>query len=347
LAIQANSRHPIREYLYGLKWDGVARLETLFIEYLCAEDSRYIREATKKALVGAVARAMEPGCKHDHVLVLVGPQGCGKSTALSKLGKQWFSDSLYTMNGKEAYELLQGSWIVEMGEMAATKRAELEQIKQFISKRADNYRSAYARRAEEHPRQCAFFGSTNDNEFMRDSTGGRRFWPVPVAVTGKGRIADMTDEIIDGVWAEALALYQAGEPWYFDDAELAEDAAAVQAAHTEVDSRVELIVKFLEQPMPRDWNTMPLDARLAYLYDEYGGQLRGETRRDRIAAIEVWVELFRKDPADFTQAVSRSVTALLAQLPNLKRGGKLHPQSPYGRPRAFSVAIPWEAPTSL
>lgn len=124
----------VREYLLSLIWDGEKRCETLFIDYLGAEDSRYTRTVTRKALIGAAARILSPGCKHDHMLVLIGPQGCRKSTTLKKLGKEWFSDSLYTMSGKDAYEQLQGFWIIELSEMAATRKAEVEQIKQFVSK---------------------------------------------------------------------------------------------------------------------------------------------------------------------------------------------------------------------
>lgn len=171
LAIDSNKIHPVRDYLHSLEWDGQPRAEMLFIDYLGAEDSRYTRAVTRKALIGAVARILRPGCKHDHMLVLVGPQGCRKSTTLAKLGKQWFSDSLYTMTGKDAYEQLQGNWIIELAEMAATRKAEIEQIKQFVSKQEDTYRAAYARRTQSHPRQCAFFGTTNDDEFLRDPTG--------------------------------------------------------------------------------------------------------------------------------------------------------------------------------
>ena len=155
LAMQSCMRHPVREYLLNLKWDGVARADTIFIDYLGAEDTEYTRTVTRKALIGAVARIMQPGCKHDHILVLVGPQGCRKSTTLAKLGKSWFSDSFYTVQGKEAYEQIQGFWLIEMGEMAATRKAELESIKQFVSKQSDSYRAAYAKRTQEHPRQQA------------------------------------------------------------------------------------------------------------------------------------------------------------------------------------------------
>lgn len=146
LALADVTRHPVREYLRSLIWDGEKRCETLFIDYLGAEDSRYTRTVTRKALIGAAARILSPGCKHDHMLVLIGPQGCRKSTTLKKLGKEWFSDSLYTMSGKDAYEQLQGFWIIELSEMAATRKAEVEQIKQFVSKQEDNYRAAWSLR---------------------------------------------------------------------------------------------------------------------------------------------------------------------------------------------------------
>ena len=184
LAMLKCSRHPVREYLEGLTWDGTPRADTIFIDYLGAEDTEYTRTVKRKALIGAVARVMQTGCKHGHILVLVGPQGCRKSTTLAKLGKSWFSDSFYTVQGKEAYEQLQGFWLIEMGEMAATRKAELEQIKQFVSKQSDSYRAAYARRTQERPRQCAFFGTTNDDEFLRGARGGRRVWPDAVAGEG-------------------------------------------------------------------------------------------------------------------------------------------------------------------
>ena len=205
LAIDSNKIHPVRDYLHSLEWDGQPRAEMLFIDYLGAEDSRYTRAVTRKALIGAVARILRPGCKHDHMLVLVGPQGCRKSTTLAKLGKQWFSDSLYTMTGKDAYEQLQGNWIIELAEMAATRKAEIEQIKQFVSKQEDTYRAAYARRTQSHPRQCAFFGTTNDDEFLRDPTGARRFWPVTVTKAGCVNGDKLTPEIVDQIWAEVVS----------------------------------------------------------------------------------------------------------------------------------------------
>ena len=334
LAMLQTKRHPVREYLNSLVWDGQKRADTLFIDYLDAADTVYTREVTRKALIGAVARIMRPGCKHDHILTLVGPQGCRKSTTLAKLGKQWFSDSLYTLTGKDAYEQLQGYWIIEMGEMAATRKADLEQIKQFVSKQSDSYRAAYARRTQEHPRQCAFFGSTNDDEFLRDPTGGRRFWPV--AVTDKGReFADgLTDEIVDQIWAEIVVRYQAGESWHLS--EVAEAMARqVQAEHTELNGKQGLIEKYLETLLPPDWENRDLENRLMYLSGGFGSEEKGTVQRDRVCAIEIWQELFKGDPKTFTQAQARELNGILRRLPGWKSRSSADCGKLYGRQRAF------------
>ncbi len=307
LALADVTRHPVREYLQSLVWDGEKRCETVFIDYLGAEDSRYVRTVTRKALIGAAARILSPGCKHDHMLVLVGPQGCRKSTTLKKLGKDWFSDSLYTMTGKDAYEQLHlfliiengemaATWnrksttlkklgkdwfsdslytmtgkdayeqlhlflIIENGEMAATWNAEIESIKQFVSKQEDNYRAAYARRTQCHPRQCAFFGTTNDEEFLRDPTGALLFWPVVVTDAGKTLGEKLTSAIVDQIWAEVVTYYEAGETWYLDSA-VEEMARKVQADHTEANGKLGLIENFLAVPLPEGWDDWDLEKRL-------------------------------------------------------------------------------------
>lgn len=334
LAMLKLKRHPVREYLNGLVWDGAKRADTIFIDYLGAEDTVYTREVTRKALLGAVARIMSPGCKHDHILVLVGPQGCRKSTTLARLGKHWFSDSLYTLSGKDAYEQLQGYWIIEMGEMAATRKAELEQIKQFVSKQSDNFRSAYARRTQEHPRQCAFFGSTNDEEFLRDPTGGRRFWPVIVTEEGRKRADGFTDEIVDQVWAEIVTRYNAGEQWYLSDSAEA-IAREVQSAHTEQNGKQGVVENFLETLLPKNWDERDLDGRLMFYNGGFGGEERGTERRDRVCALEIWAELFKGDIKAYTQAQAREITGILRQIKGWKFYGSTYCGKPYGKQRAF------------
>ena len=334
LAMTASARHPVREYLQSLKWDGIPRADTLFIDYLGAEDNVYTREVTRKALIGAVARIMSPGCKHDHVLVLVGPQGSRKSTTLAKLGKKWFSDSLYTVAGKDAYEQLQGYWIIEMGEMAATKKADLEQIKQFVSKQTDSYRAAYARRTQDHPRQCAFFGSTNDDEFMRDATGGRRFWPVNVTDAGRVLGDSLTDEIVDQVWAEILVRYNAGEQWYLSP-EVEAIAKEVQDQHTEINGKQGIVENFLAMLLPEDWNARSLENRLLFIHGGFGDAEPGTVPRDRVCALEIWQELFHGDPKTFTPLQSREINNILKRLPDWEPCSGRYCGPLYGRQRCF------------
>ena len=337
LAMQERHRHPVREYLEGLAWDGEKRMESLFIKYLGAEDSLYTRAVTRAALIGAVARIMEPGCKHDHMLVLVGPQGCRKSTTLARLGKEWFSDSLFTMSGKEAFEQIQGYWIIELGELAAMKKSEIEQTKGFISKQADNYRSAYARRTQEHPRQCAFFGSTNDDEFLRDATGARRFWPVTVDNTGRVMADQLTEDLIDQIWAEAVGAYRAGEKWYLSE-EAEAMARDVQEQHTEVSSKAGMIEEFVDRRIPADWRRRSLDERRWYWAEEEP-ETEDLVERTRICALEVWCELLGGDVKTFTQTQAREINAVLMGMKGWRRSDRGDCGKPYGRQRCFEKRL--------
>lgn len=335
LAIALRKRHPVREYLLGLKWDGIPRGDTLFITHLGAEDSDYTRQVTRKALLGAVARIMQPGCKHDQVLVLVGPQGCRKSTTLSMMGKKWFSDSLYTMTGKEAYEQLEGHWIIEIAEMAATRKAETEQFKHFTSKQEDTYRAAYARRTQTHLRQCAFFGTTNDIEFLRDYTGSRRVWPVTVAKYEQGKRPVLTQDIVDQIWAEIVVAYENGERWYLPP-ELEEVAFQVQQAHTETNDKQGLVEKFLEKRLPKDWIKKDLTERRAFWDGTVGELVEGTEVRQKVCAVEIWCELFEGNSRQYTQANTREINNILKQIegwePNLRVDCGAH----YGRQRGYS-----------
>ena len=340
LAMLKCSRHPVREYLEGLTWDGTPRADTIFIDYLGAEDTEYTRTVTRKALIGAVARVMQPGCKHDHILVLVGPQGCRKSTTLAKLGKSWFSDSFYTVQGKEAYEQLQGFWLIEMGEMAATRKAELEQIKQFVSKQSDSYRAAYARRTQERPRQCAFFGTTNDDEFLRDATGGRRFWPVTVTDKGRETGDYFTPEIVDQVWAEIMVRYNAGEVWYLNDAKIEAEARAIQDEHTEMNGKQSLIEKFVNTLLPEDWASRDLEQRLAFWADGFSDeQPQGTVPRRYVCAMEIWRELFGGSVRDYTPAQAREINSMLKRLPGWRPISSIDCGPIYGKQRGFAKIL--------
>ena len=184
---------------------------------------------TRKAFTAAVTRAMIPGSKYDNMLILAGPQGLGKSTLLDKMSRGWFNDSIRTFEGKEASELLQGVWLVEISELDAFRRTDVARIKQFLSLRTDRFRAAYGRHVKELPRCCVFFGTTNTKDFLQDRTGNRRFWPVDVGVAPvtKGVWTDLPGEI-DQLWAEAKVRWQLGEPLYLSG-ELEEAAKAAKA----------------------------------------------------------------------------------------------------------------------
>lgn len=290
MVLLKNSFHPIRDYLNRLEWDGQPRVDNLLVDYLGAADNDYTRAVSRKALVAAVARVFRPGIKFDYVLTLVGPQGIGKSTLLGKLGKSWYSDSFGTIQGKEAFEQIQGVWIVEMGELAGLRNAELETVKHFITKREDRYRVAYGRRVENFPRQCVLFGTTNNRGFLRDATGNRRFWPVDALQEERTKdvFGDLTEYEINQVWAEARDYYRQGEPLYLS-AELEAVANAIQADHSEEDDRSGLVQKFLETPLPDNWEEMDIYQRRAYLQgDEL--QAQGTKRRSKVTVAEIWCE---------------------------------------------------------
>ncbi|MEV2294895.1 virulence-associated E family protein [Paenibacillus larvae] len=253
-----NKFHPIIEYLEAQKWDGTKRIDRLFIDYLGADDTSYTREVTRKMLVAAVKRLYEPGCKFDYMLVLVGAQGAGKSTIIQKLAMRWFSDSLKTFDTKEAGEHLQSAWIFEFGELAGMTKAEVDEIKQFITKRSDKYRVAYDRVITDFPRKCVFFGSTNNWDFLKDPTGNRRFWPVSVKPERRTKnvFEDLTEYEIGQIWAEALQAYHRGERITLSP-EVEKEAPGIQESHMEEDPRFGIIQEWLDSPVQDEWAEEP------------------------------------------------------------------------------------------
>ncbi|PLR84685.1 hypothetical protein CVD25_01000 [Bacillus canaveralius] len=335
-----NKFHPIQEYLSKLEWDGIPRIDTLLVDYLGAEESVYVKTVTRKMLLAAVARVMAPGIKFDHVLVMVGPQGIGKSYLVKLLGQKWHSDSISTVQGKEAYEQLQGAWLIEMAELSATRKAEAEAVKHFISKQEDSYRVAYGRQISVFPRQCVFFGTTNDSTFLKDKTGNRRFWPVTVGegVRKKNLWKDLNQHEIDQIWAEALEAWKAKESLYLGK-DLEEEAIERQLQHTEESEKFGLIEEFLNRLLPENWSDMDISMRRRYIHgSDFGEVEEGSVTRDRVCAMEIWVELFESDPKMLNPMQSREINDILRRISGwqaYKEGsGKLR-FGPYGLQRAF------------
>lgn len=335
------SYHPIREYLNSLPpWDRVSRIDTLLIDYLGAEDSPYTRAVTRKTLIAAVARIISPGTKHDSILVLNGKQGIGKSTLFSKLGQQWYSDSLSIsdMKDKTAPEKLQSYWILELGELAGIKKMDVETVKSFITRTDDKYRPSYGRSVESHPRQCIIVGTTNsDGGFLRDITGNRRFWPVWVSGEGKHRAWELTD--IDQIWAEALVRYADGEELFLKG-EIAMAAYAEQRNAMENDDREGLVAEYLDALLPENWDTMDIYRRLEFIRSpDDPTRARGVVRRGQVCVMEIWCECFGKSRESIKKADSYEIEGILnriggwSKFDGNKTGKKAVPM--YGVQRVF------------
>lgn len=333
---EQNKINDVRDYLRGLKWDGIKRLDTLLSVYLGADDTPYTRAVMRKSLCAAVARAVVGGVKYDNMPIITGPQGIGKSTFLSVLGKAWFSDSLTSFEGKEAAELIQGTWINEVGELTAFTKQETSAIKQFLSKCYDIYRAAYGRQTEKHPRRCVFFGTSNDSEFLKDSTGNRRFWPIDVGVhPAKKSIWDDLPGEVDQVWAEAYAYWVLGEPLYLSK-EVEELAFEQQESHRELSGKEGIIQDFLEKPILPNWGQMGLGQRRQFLngnlqYDESVGLMP----RDKVCAVEIWEECFGSEKRYMKRSDSTEINNILLSLKGWKRIKTPRRFGDYGNQKGF------------
>lgn len=315
LEFERNKFHPIRDYIRNLKWDGIKRIDSVLIEYFGAEDTVFTREAFRKFMVGSVARVFKPGIKFDLVLTLISKtQGTGKSSFFKAIGKDWFSDTFLTVQGKEAFEQLQGAWIIEMAELSGLRKAEVEAIKHYISKQEDSFRKAYGRIVEIHPRQCTFVATTNQSMFLRDPSGNRRFMPVDiheVKLLDNKKLFDLITkgkEEIDQFWAEAYHLYKNKEPLYLSN-EAEKLSEIEQYSHVETDSREGIIREYLERKFPEDWDSMDIMERKMYLEDPLSEE--GTVKKDFVCIAEIWCEALGNKKENMNRYKTREINDIM------------------------------------
>jgi predicted P-loop ATPase len=280
LVARERAFHPVRDWLRGLRWDGGKRLDTWLSYYLGADPTPYTAAIGRMFLVGMVARVVRPGCKADHMMVLEGPQGTGKSTACAALAGEWFGDNLPDVGASDPVRLsmyLRGKWLIEVSEMSAMGRAEAGKLKAFLTTAEERYVPKYGRQESVEPRQCVFVGTTNKSAYLRDETGNRRFWPVKV-----GRIdIDALRRDRDQLFAEAVAAFDAGADWWPDRDFEASRIAPEQDARFEADAWEAAVLKHIRG---RDRATIPEIAREALCIET--GRLGTADQRRIVAILE-------------------------------------------------------------
>lgn len=352
--------HPVRDWFRSLpQWDGVKRVERLFIDYLGADDSAYPKALARLMCRAVVARIFHPGCKWDYIIVISGGQGIGKSTLLRKLGGKWFSDSLTTFEGKDAIEQLQGKMLIEVGEMQAASKSDAAAMKAFISRQVDKVRLPYERRSAEFPRQSTMVATSNDKSFLKDLTGNRRFLPVDVApnntIPTTKSVFDMTDEDTSQIWAEAYADFKDN---YKSDSDLClpkdleQTAREMQETHMEGLEMKDQIEAFLNLPIPENWRNYDLTARRAWVSEHLGDNLQpGSTftedidgirhpirliSRDKVCILEIMCELFGKEKNNVLTYERKNVMSLMNQISDWHwERKKLFKLKLYGPQRCF------------
>lgn len=270
------SFHVVKDFLADLpKWDGKKRAEEIFIKFLKVEDTPYAREVTKKFLLAAMSRIYHPGCNFQSALVLQGAQSIGKSYVFERLGSKWHTTLSDNVDDPHAIDALQNSWIVEMKEFSAARKADVNALKSFIERSADNRRTAYARRAQILKRHCVFAITVNDNQFLRDQTGNRRFWILKCQSKMFEIVEGLTDEYIQQVWAEVKQIYAETFANGFDDKKLQLSFDSKRRAEEIADGFMQddgmkgEIESFLQMkiPYPSIWKLLTKEQRRKFIAD--------------------------------------------------------------------------------
>lgn len=328
LAADNNPFHPIKEFLETAEWDGVPRAESLFIKYLGSPDNPYYRDIARLMLIAAVTRIYEPGHKFDFAVIIEGMQGKRKSTFIQTLGCHWFSELDGDFHDqKQMVELMQGAWIMEIPELSGFNRGDVRSIKAFISRQRDNVRLAYARRAAEYPRQCIFLGSTNDREYLKDDTGGRRFWPV---------LCEVSEIDIDGlqrdvkqIWAEVVVMYREMRekqpygtlPLYLTDSAsqmIARNLQESRRVETSDDAMIGRIIQWLE--------TQPEEGA----FDQGEGAVRQYT-----CLIQIWVECLGGRQEAYDSVRAATIGRCMNRVSGWQKDDQQHRFAKYGKQRTY------------
>jgi putative DNA primase/helicase len=241
-----NAYHPVRDYLAKLQWDGTPRLAGFLPTYFGAPDNDYTRGVGRRWMISCVARIVRPGCQVDCTMLLIGPQGSGKTTAFRNLVPEpnWYADSGIDIANKDSFINLRSVWIYGLDELESLKRGQLARWKNFLTATRDHYRPPYGRCSQDFPRHTVFCGTTNEPEFLEDRTGNRRFWPVQVGTVDMGAISRDRDQL----WAEAMALYERGEKWHVDTPEFRALCEAEQEERVHEDPWAQIVGPWLADP---------------------------------------------------------------------------------------------------
>ena len=336
--------HPVRDYLDSLApWDSVERVPSLLVRCLQADDTPYVQAVTRKTFAAAIARIYNPGIKFDSVLVLDGAQGIGKSTLFKDLvGDAFYSEtlSLTDMNDKAGAEKLQGFWIIEIGELAGMKKADIEKVKAFLSTSDDKYRPSYGKVVESHPRQCIIIASVNgERGYLRDITGNRRFWVVKLHQEEQVKKWDFTAYERDQIWSEAKAIWENGEKLYLEGDRI-HDAEEAQRGAMEVDERLGMVEEYLNTLLPENWNEMDIYARRNYITDKDAPTSpKGMVSRTTVCNAEIWVECFGKNLAELKSSDSYSLAALMTCVSGWERTKTKKRIPIYGEQRMYERVV--------
>ena len=337
-----NAFHPVRDYLNSLKWDGVPRLERIFVDCFGVEDSIYAREVGMKFFVGAVRRVYIPAAKMDYIPVLVSEEGLGKSKFVRRMAKLWGSDTFYTFNGsKEAYEQLRGVWIMEIPELNGVQSKSANGRKAFVTKGEDRYRSAYLKYTKTYKRQCVFIASSNDVIFLDDpSEDGRRWWGL-MCNKEKIKISVHDDEFLERVdqyWAEAVHYYLQGVLPILS-AEAEREARTLRQTHKAEDLELGALIDYLEMPVPENWGEMSVFERRQY-WNNPRTMWHGK-KRDYLCTSEVAREFYELERSDLGVKNGRRVAEAIRKTNLFIQTGKKKGFGEYGS------ALAWVRKTAL